>query len=152
MRVSVNSYSHCFLNQSNNCTFGEQRKGKTMQNKKQSLKSLVQAVQNATDSGLLIDLAEFADDIIISRFCNAVKMADMKLQSAERKGMTLEEIKDAVNSGKKVCCVTTAYDVIVDKLGQWLIVCSINDFTTGLTHQDGVTMNGKPRDFFIKDE
>jgi hypothetical protein len=39
--------------------------------------------------------------------------------------------------------------VICDKKGQWLIVCSLNGYTMGLTWRDGVTMNGKESEFFI---
>lgn len=66
--------------------------------------------------------------------------------------MTLQEIKDAIDSGKKVCWSNDMYDVIKDKLGQYLIVCSSNQHTIGLTWADGVTMNGKEEDFYIKPE
>jgi len=75
--------------------------------------------------------------------------------------MTLEEIKAAIESGKHVCWSNRAYDVIKDKLGQWLIVCgrsseksfsalraNLNGYTCGLTWLDGVTMNGNPDEFF----
>lgn len=64
--------------------------------------------------------------------------------------MTLEEIKEAVLAGRKVCWASEAYDVIHDSVGQWLIRCNINESCIGLTWRDGVTMNGKPEDFFIK--
>ena len=63
--------------------------------------------------------------------------------------MTLEEIKTAVKSGKKVHWISQIYEVVQDRIGQWLITC-INGSTIGLTHQDGVTMNGDPEDFFIE--
>ncbi len=62
--------------------------------------------------------------------------------------MTLEEIKSAVNSGKKVFYQNEAYEVIVDKIGQWLIKCHINGSCFGLTWADDVTMNGKESDFY----
>lgn len=49
--------------------------------------------------------------------------------------MTLAEIKAAVNGR--------------DTLGQWLIICDSNESCIGLTWQDGVTVNGKPDEFFI---
>lgn len=65
--------------------------------------------------------------------------------------MTIEEIKEAVNSGKKVYCGNSAYEVIKDKIGQWLIKCTLNDYCIGLTWQDGTTLNAKAEDFFIYD-
>lgn len=63
--------------------------------------------------------------------------------------MTLEEIKSAVNAGKTVHWSHDGYHVICDALGQWFIRCAANDNMIGLTWQDNVTMNGKPKDFFI---
>lgn len=63
--------------------------------------------------------------------------------------MTLEEIKTAVDEGKTVNWSNGAYQVIKDTVGQWFIRCTINGHCIGLTHRDGVTMNGKPESFFI---
>ena len=64
--------------------------------------------------------------------------------------MNLQEIKAAVNAGEKVCWANENYDVICDRLGQWLIVCSLNGYTIGLTWRDGVTLNCHSEDeFFI---
>lgn len=63
--------------------------------------------------------------------------------------MTLTEIKAAVESGKRVFWGNRAYEVIKDNVGQWLIVCKLNDHCIGLTHDDGVTMNELEADFFI---
>ena len=63
--------------------------------------------------------------------------------------MTLEQIKKAVESGKPVHWSNSLYRVIKDEIGQWLIVCDSNQYCIGLTWRDGVTMNGKPEDFFI---
>jgi hypothetical protein len=62
--------------------------------------------------------------------------------------MRLEEIKDAIAEGRKVYHGNKNYEVIQDQIGQYLIVCSINDYTIGLTHSDKKTMNGKEADFF----
>ena len=62
--------------------------------------------------------------------------------------MTLDEIKQAIAEGRKVYHHNKNYEVIRDNLGQYLIVCSINDYTIGLTHSDKQTMNGKEADFF----
>ena len=63
--------------------------------------------------------------------------------------MTLEEIKDAVNSGRKVYWHNPAYEVIVDSIGQWLIHCNMNDSYIGLTWRDGITLNGKESEFIL---
>lgn len=63
--------------------------------------------------------------------------------------MTLQEIKAAVEAGKTVHWANTGYVVTKDSLGQWFIKCVWNDNCIGLTWRDGVTMNGKPEDFFI---
>lgn len=62
--------------------------------------------------------------------------------------MTLQEIKDAIAEGRKVYHGNKNYEVIQDKIGQYLIVCSFNGYTIGLTHSDKQTMNGKEADFF----
>lgn len=62
--------------------------------------------------------------------------------------MTLEQIKTSIDQGKKVYWKNLAYDVIKDKIGQYLIVCNLNNYTIGLTWLDGITMNGEESDFF----
>lgn len=67
--------------------------------------------------------------------------------------MTLEEIKTAVRSGKKVHWSNQGYLVHLhtfpDGKEQWSIIFTANDHCIGLTHQDGITLNGKPEEFFI---
>lgn len=63
--------------------------------------------------------------------------------------MNLQEIKKAVNEGKKVYWANTAYEVVHDKYDQWFIVCTLNNHAIGLTWRDGVTLNGKEEEFFI---
>lgn len=63
--------------------------------------------------------------------------------------MTLQEIKDAVESGKTVHWANDCYVVIQDSIGQWLIKCLNNNSCVGLTWQDGVTMNGRPDQFYV---
>lgn len=65
--------------------------------------------------------------------------------------MTLEEIKAAVDAGKTVCWANTAYEVQKWSTG-YIVVYIHNDSAIGLTWRDGVTMNGKPEDFFIKEQ
>ncbi len=67
--------------------------------------------------------------------------------------MNLEEIKAAVRSGKTVHWSNPGYVVTWNTFPngkeQWLIKCTFNGSCIGLTHADGITMNGKPEDFFI---
>lgn len=63
--------------------------------------------------------------------------------------MTLSEIKQAVTDGKAVHWATANYVIIQDSIGQWLVHSTCNDCYWGLTWRDGVTMNGKPEEFFI---
>ncbi len=64
--------------------------------------------------------------------------------------MTLDEIKAAVRAGKTVHWSNAAYVVREGSAG-FVIVCLHNDHAIGLTWLDGVTMNGKPEQFFIGD-
>jgi len=70
--------------------------------------------------------------------------------------MTLQEIKNAVESGKTVHWATKAYTVLKDQLRdgthQWLIAYNYGQRDAnyiGLTWRDGVTVNGRPEQFFI---
>ena len=51
-------------------------------------------------------------------------------------------IRQAVDEGKTVYADTLAYQVIKDNIGQYLIVCVLNDYCIGLTSRDGVKLNG----------
>jgi hypothetical protein len=62
--------------------------------------------------------------------------------------MSLEEIKAAVCGGRRVFWVNENYEVVCDAIGQWLIVCRFNGHCIGLTWADGVTVNGKPEEFY----
>lgn len=65
--------------------------------------------------------------------------------------MNLQEIKDALAAGKEVRWKNDAY--VVHKAGdQYMITFIHNDSTIGLTWRDGVTMNGEPEDFYVKEE
>ena len=73
-------------------------------------------------------------------------------------GMTLAMIKDAVDAGFTVCWRSELYEVRkerdwdtgkVDPNGRYFIICTKNNDTIGLTHLDGVTLNGKPTEFFV---
>lgn len=66
--------------------------------------------------------------------------------------MTLEEIKAAVDAGKTVHWANDGYRVIKDRIGQYLIAygegTSYANYI-GLTWVDGVTLNGKPSEFYL---
>lgn len=63
--------------------------------------------------------------------------------------MTLEEIKAAVDAGFTVHWSNPLYKVERWSNGSYEIVCQDNGHAIGLTWLDGVTMNGKPEDFYI---
>ena len=66
-----------------------------------------------------------------------------------RHGLTLDEIRNAVESGHTVHWSHEGYVVLKDSIGQWLIKCLSNGSCIGLTWQDGVTVNGTPEQFYI---
>ena len=66
--------------------------------------------------------------------------------------MTLNQIKEAVDSGKRVCWSNRSYEIVHDSVDQWLICYVATDYCIGLTHSDGVTMNGREDQFFIDDD
>jgi len=62
--------------------------------------------------------------------------------------MTLSEIKQALNEGKKVYWHNENYEVIKDNLDQYLIRSHFNDYYIGLTWADKKTLNGKEHEFY----
>lgn len=64
--------------------------------------------------------------------------------------MKLEEIKKAVDDGRIVHHQSDAYVVQKDRIGQYLIKCTFNDYCIGLIWQDGTTMNGNEEEFYIE--
>jgi hypothetical protein len=66
--------------------------------------------------------------------------------------MNLYEIKLAVEAGLPVHWSNDGYKVIKDKIGQFLVIFEPNQSCIGLTWKDGVTLNGKESDFYIKGE
>jgi len=66
--------------------------------------------------------------------------------------MTLNEIKTAVEAGRSVHWANDGYKVIKDKIGQFLVIFEPNQSCINLTWKDGVTLNGKESDFYIKGE
>lgn len=56
---------------------------------------------------------------------------------------TAQEIKKAVDEGKTVYSGNEAYTVVKDKLGQYLIKCSLNGYCVGLSGQEGTQYENK---------
>ena len=69
--------------------------------------------------------------------------------------MKLSEIKNAVNKGLTVCWSNSSYKVVCSHpksyQTEYLIKCLSNNSCIGLTWRDGITLNGKEKDFFILD-
>lgn len=63
--------------------------------------------------------------------------------------MTLDQIKQALAEGKRVHWANDGYEVIRDNIGQYLIIYEHNGSAIGLTHMDGVSLNGIPSEFYI---
>lgn len=61
--------------------------------------------------------------------------------------MTLDEIKNALKKGLTVYWSNEAYIVYEDRIGHYLIE-HLNGSCIGLTHVDGITLNGDECDFF----
>lgn len=66
--------------------------------------------------------------------------------------MTIAEIKQAVDAGKTVNWANGLYEVRKDKIGQYLIVCTSDGYTIGLTNLAGDKLNGEESEFFIAPE
>jgi hypothetical protein len=62
--------------------------------------------------------------------------------------MKLERIKELVSAGVTVHWGNEGYEVIKDRLGQYMIFCSRTNSYTGLTDVNGV-MNEYEEDFFV---
>lgn len=65
--------------------------------------------------------------------------------------MTLQQIKEAVDSGKNVCWMNNGYQVINGGAAGYLVRYTPNGYCFGLIHQDG-TMGCNEDDFFIESE
>jgi hypothetical protein len=66
---------------------------------------------------------------------------------------TLADIKDAVRAGQSVRCGNDLYQVVETRQGDdFQIVCLFNGYAIGLTHTDGVTLNGRIEEFYVKED
>jgi hypothetical protein len=66
--------------------------------------------------------------------------------------MKLAEIRRALDEGLRVHWQTIDYEVIRSTgSSDCFIRCVLNGHCIGLTHADGVTLNGKEEDFFIEE-
>lgn len=59
------------------------------------------------------------------------------------------EIKRAVDQGQDVRWESDGYRVVKDSIGQYLIQY-VDGYAIGLTWRDGVTLNGKLDEFYLK--
>jgi len=66
--------------------------------------------------------------------------------------MNLKEIKLAIEFGCDVRWANDLYKVEKGKDNKYYIICSSNGYTIGLTHIDGITLNGKEEEFYIKED
>lgn len=73
---------------------------------------------------------------------------DVSLNALLNGFASVEDIKEAVDAGKIVYHNSNGYEVVKDNLGQYLIVCRMNDYTIGLTSKDGRKLNGKLEEFY----
>lgn len=69
--------------------------------------------------------------------------------SAFASNATANDIRAAVDQGLPVYWSSSLYQVIRDHLGRYFIVCTHNNNAIGLTHQDKVTLNGRPGEFYV---
>ena len=69
--------------------------------------------------------------------------------------MNLEQIKQSLSKGQKVYWQNENYEVIFIKADpykyvEYLIHSKSNNHYIGLTHTDGITLNGEEHEFFTK--
>jgi len=105
---------------------------------------LLAALEGALVAVRYLDDHEGAEELM-KQVCEAI----IKAKGGAKRLTSLSDIKEAVLSGKTVHWKTEAYRVVHDSVGQWLIVCPSTKGCWGLTWADGVTMNGKPEEFFV---
>jgi len=56
---------------------------------------------------------------------------------------TIEEIKAAADAGTKVYAGSRAYQVVKDRIGQYLIVCDATGYCIGLHGREGTQYENK---------
>ena len=64
--------------------------------------------------------------------------------------MTKEELIKAMDDSKEVRWKNDAYKCFKDKFGRYLVKCTLNDYTIGIFHRNGIGMNLDPEDCYIK--
>ena len=72
----------------------------------------------------------------------------LNLKENRKNGLSLSDIETAIYNGYTVYWKNRGYEVIKDKIGQYLIKCTANSYCVGLTRRDG-TLIEKPQDFFL---
>lgn len=63
--------------------------------------------------------------------------------------MTLQEIKQAILSGKTVHWCNERYTVKIGAADYFYIIDKYNGSCVGLTYRDGITLNGSQDQFYI---
>jgi len=65
--------------------------------------------------------------------------------------MNIQQIQEAIESGKNVFWASRKYAVIKEETGQFKIKYTWNDKTTDLVKRDGVTLTCSSDKFFIEE-
>ena len=73
--------------------------------------------------------------------------ADFNVET-RKKGMSLFDIQTAIHNGYTVYWKSNNYQVVKDKIGQYLIKCLSNSHCVGLTRTDGSLVED-PKHFFL---
>ena len=58
--------------------------------------------------------------------------------------LSIKEIKTALDNGKKVVSKSGTYEIIKDRIGQYLINCPFNGYCIGLHGQEGTKFEHVP--------
>ena len=66
----------------------------------------------------------------------------------EIKFKNVKELKKAIDENINVYHHNPMYICYKDDIGQYLITCTSNEYTIGLTWRDGVTLNGNLKEFY----
>jgi hypothetical protein len=93
------------------------------------------------DMVYLLDLGKKYHELEINTFCD-------DNPKTRKIGMSLSDIETAIYNGYSVYWKNYNYQVIKDKIGQYLIKCLSNSYCVGLTKADG-TLRDDPKDFFL---
>ena len=98
-----------------------------------------------------LDKTKYTDErikqILVVGAYNVNNDADFNVET-RRKGMSLFDIQTAIHNGYTVYWKSNNYQVVKDKLGQYLIKCLSTSHCVGLTRTDGSLVED-PKHFFL---